>query len=252
MLLKRSLLQRLAFQDAGGLFDFGGAGDSGGGGGGLFDFFSSGDQSTGTSSQYSAPDALQTGPLSSGGGFDFMKLIPSLIPVASGLIGMFRGQGGATDKALKAQGKSTQPMAAAGNEALQAYRTGTLTPSQQASLDQYRKQANAKWQQYFANAGIPVSSAQADIENKVNLDTEAYKNQLLQQDFQNAFAATGMSTTNLTNLARQQALQDEAQRKQWEDFMAQLGKIGGDVFGGGGIFGGGGAGDQAPPGTIVD
>jgi hypothetical protein len=213
------------------LFDFfSGGGDSPApsgdpGSSGLFDFPTSGAGSD-------SGDRLQTSMPSGGGDTDWSKFIPAAITGGTGLMGLFRDQGGATDKALKAQGKATQPMQAAGNQALNAYTSGKLTQPQQAAVDQFRKQAMAKWQQYFASAGIPVSSAQADIENKVNMDTQAYANQLLQQDFQNSVAATGMSVNNLTNLARMQALQDAEQRKAFQDFMAQLGKLGGDIFGG--------------------
>lgn len=243
--------------------------DLGGGGGGLFDFLSS---NTATAPSEAPADSsalfdipfegagsganrLQTGNLTDqgGGGLggllgNFGNLLPSLLGGAGGLIGMFTGQGGATDKALKKQSQATGPLQAAGNEALEAYRTGKLTPPQQASVDQYRKAAMAKWRQYFANAGIPVSSSEADINNKVEMDTMAYANQLLQQDFNNAYQATGMSTNNLTNLARQQALEDAQQRNQWQEFMKQITKIGGDVFGGQGDNGM----PPMPPGTIYD
>lgn len=164
-----------------------------------------------------------------GGGFNPWKILPAAITGGSGLIGYLRGQGGATDKALKEMHQATAPMQAAGNQALAAYTSGTLTGPQQAKVDLFRKQALAKWRQYFANAGIPESSAMADVEAKVDMDTQAYAEQLLQQDFNNAFQATGLTTTNLTNIARQQALQDAEQRKQWEEFMRAMGQLGSDV-----------------------
>ena len=78
-----------------------------------------------------------------------------------------------------------------------------------------------------------MGTAQADINKQVELAGADYDNKVYQQNFQNAFAATGMTTSNLTNIARQQALQDQEQRQQWAEFMKELGKIGGDVFGGG-------------------
>jgi hypothetical protein len=200
--------------------------------GGMLESFGGGKSTYDTGGDMSLADRMRAG------GFDFTKYLPALIPGAAGLIGYARGQGGATDKAIGELHGVTGPMQGAGNQALNAYTSGKLTPAQQAAVDQYRKQAMAKWQQYMANAGIPVSSAQADIENKVNMDTMAYANQLLQQDFQNAYAATGMTATNLTNVARMQALQDQEQRAQWAEFMKELGKIGGDIFSGegGGIL----------------
>jgi hypothetical protein len=164
---------------------------------------------------------------SAGGGFSIGKMIPAAVGGIGGIVNMFRKD--PTDAALKKLEKSTGPMQAAGNQALGAYTSGNLTPTQQAKVDQFKQQNLAKWRQYLASAGIPESSAMADIEAKVNQDAQVYADSLLQQDFTNAYAATGLTTTNLTNVARQQALQDAEQRKQWEDFMKELGAIGGDV-----------------------
>lgn len=161
-----------------------------------------------------------------GQGFDWMKVIPAAIPAAGGIIGMLHGQGGATDKAIKQMGKATGPIQAAGNQAIGAYNSGTLTSPQQAKVDQFKRENLAKWRQYLQQAGIPEGSAMADIEAKVNTDATAYAEQLLQQDFNNAYQATGLSVNNLTNLARMQAIQDEQQRKSWQDFMAAMGNLG--------------------------
>lgn len=169
-------------------------------------------------------------PIGDTGGFSIGKMIPAAVGGIGGLVNMFRKD--PTDAALKKMEKATGPMQAAGNQALGAYTSGTLTPTQQAKVDEFKKQNLAKWRQYLASAGIPESSAMADIESKVNMDAQAYADTLLQQDFTNAYAATGLTTTNLTNVARQQALQDAEQRKAWEDFMRELGAIGGDVAGG--------------------
>ena len=173
-----------------------------------------------------APGSTFPIPAGGGGGFDISKLIPALIPAAGGLIGMFKGQGGATDKAISAMNKSTGPIQAAGNQALAGYTSGKLTPTQQAKVDEFKKQNLAKWRQYLANAGIPEGSAMADIEAKVNQDAQAYADTLLQQDFNNAYQATGLASTNLGRVAQMQALQDAEQRKQWEAFMQALGGLG--------------------------
>jgi len=163
------------------------------------------------------------------GGFDISKILPAAIGGIGNIIGLARGQGSATDKALKAQGKATQGIAAAGNQALQGYTSGQTTPSQQAALDQWEQQQLAKWRQYLASAGIPEGSAMADITAKVAQDKLVKAQQFMQQDFENAYKAAGLNTTNLSNLAQKQAIQDAEQRKAWADFMQQLAKIGGDI-----------------------
>lgn len=160
-----------------------------------------------------------------GGGFDWTKVIPALVPAAGGIIGMLRGQGGSTDAAINAMNKSTKGLQKAGNQALAAYTSGNLTGPQQAKVDAFKQANLAKWRQYLTNAGIPEGSAMADIEAKVNQDATAYAEQLLQQDFQNAYASTGLVSSNLGRVAQMQAMQDAAQRKQWEDFMKAIGGL---------------------------
>src|SRR5215831_8994774 len=155
----------------GGLLDF----FSGGGDGGDADFakapataqpapFDLGDWQTGASNP-GAPSGGMLQPFGGGkgtfdtggdggpggaGGFDWQKYLPALVSGGAGLIGYLRGQGGETDKAIKELHGTTGPMQSAGNQALNAYTSGNLTPAQQAAVDQYRKQAMAKWQQYMA------------------------------------------------------------------------------------------------------
>ena len=161
-----------------------------------------------------------------GGGVDWTKIIPAAIPAATGLIGMFTGQGNATDKAISAMNKSTRPLQKAGNQALGAYTSGTLTGPQQAKVDAFKQANLAKWRQYLANAGIPEGSAMADIEAKVNQDAAVYAEQQLQQDYKNALDATQLTSTNLGRVAQMQALQDAEQRKQWQQFMQAMGQLG--------------------------
>ncbi len=153
-------------------------------------------------------------------------------PAAAGIgsiIGLAKGKGGSTDKAIKQLGQSTQPLQNVSNQQLQAYSSGQLTPTQQASVDRFKQEQRAKWQQYLASAGIPQSSAMADIEAKISTDAQVYADKLLQQDFNNAYAGIGLSSGNLANVARMQALQDEQQRQEWAAFMKSLGQLGTDV-----------------------
>jgi hypothetical protein len=125
--------------------------------------------------------------------------------------------------------KEIGPMQGAAKQALGAYTSGQLTAPQQAKVDEFKKQQLAKWRQYLANAGIPESSAMADIEAKVDMDATAYAEQLLQQDFQNAYAGMGLTTSNLQRIAQMQAVEDANQRKQWEEFAKTLGQLGTDL-----------------------
>lgn len=164
-----------------------------------------------------------------GGGINWASLIPAAIPAATGLIGLFRGQGGAGDKALKQQYQATQPLQNAGNTALNAYSTGTLRPPDQAAIDQYKKQRMAQYQQQLAAMGIPIGSAQADIQGMVDRDALVLQQQILNNYMQQGTQATGIAASNLTNYAREQMVADQQQRQQWAQLMAELGKLGTQV-----------------------
>lgn len=161
-----------------------------------------------------------------GGGVDWTKIIPAAIPAATGLIGMFTGQGNSTDKAISAMNKSTRPLQQAGNKALQAYSTGTLLPYQQKEKDQIMNAVRAQYNQMYANMGIPVSTSAADIENMVQQAGAQYDNKVYQENFTNAYQASGLASTNLGHVAQMQALQDAEQRKQMQAFMEALGQLG--------------------------
>ena len=157
------------------------------------------------------------------------SVIGAAIPAATGLIGLFRGQGGAGDKALKQQYQATQPLQNASNAALNAYSTGTLRPPDQAAIDQYKKQRMAQYQQQLAAMGIPIGSAQADIQGMVDRDALVLQQQILNNYMTQGTQATGISASNLTNYAREQMVADQQQRQQWAQLMAELGKLGTQV-----------------------
>ena len=135
-----------------------------------------------------------------------------------GLVNMFRTS--PTEKALeKGQKLAMQNASAAsgaGNQQLQQYTQGQLSPAQQAAVDQFKKESLAKYRQYFANAGIPESTAMMDAEAKVNQDASQYAQQLLQQNYANSMQALGLANNTLA----QQAYANLAQEKEIADSQA--------------------------------
>ena len=163
------------------------------------------------------------------GGNNWASLLPAMIPAATGLLGYFTGQGGAGDKALKQYNQQIQGTQALGAGPAAAYKAGSYTPAQQAALDQYRAQRTAAYQQQLAQMGIPVGSAQADLNATVEREVLAMGQQMQQQNFQNAYQTAGLAQGGLGNYAMQQAYLDAQQRQQWAQFMAALGKLGTQV-----------------------
>jgi len=212
---------------------FGGGGSSPATGGGSFGEFPAPTTTFDAASVLSNPGTTfaPTGisaPTGGGGGqFNPWSVLPAAVSGVGSIVNLFRKN--PTDAALKELRQSTKGLEGAGSEALAAYRSGTLAPAQQARVDQFKKEQTAKWQQYFASAGIPVSSAMTDVSSKIDQDAEAFAQQLLQQDFNNAYYSIGLSNVNLANIAKMQALQDAEQRKAWEEFMKSMGSLGSDI-----------------------
>jgi hypothetical protein len=169
---------------------------------------------------------VTTTPGGGGGGFN-----PAMIgKVGSGLMGlknMFTTS--PTEKALeqsqKLQMQQAKLTGAAGKEAMQAYQTGKLTPNQQAMVDQFKKQNLAKWRQYLASAGIPESSAMADIEAKVNQDAAVYAQNLLQQDFKNATESLGLSGNTLASSSWLNLQQEKMMAESQAAAMQAIGEL---------------------------
>lgn len=141
-------------------------------------------------------------PSGGGGGIGGINDILGLVGKGTGLLSTIMALKGAfTQSPYEKLGEN---MISASNKALKAYTSGKLTTTQQAAVDQFKRQEMARWQQYLASAGIPASSAMVDIQNKIEMDAQVYANQLLEQDFKNALAA--MQAGGQVDAASQQAL----------------------------------------------
>lgn len=96
---------------------------------------------------------------------------------------------------------------------LQAAQTGKLTPSQQATVDQYVATKNASLNQEMAAAGLGTSTAAAELGSSVNEEALALGQQYLQEDFNQAFQLLGLSAQELganVNIALTQDAQNSA------------------------------------------
>lgn len=162
-----------------------------------------------------------------GGGGGFLSMIPAIGGLAMGLKNMFTTSPteAALEKGQKLQMKGAAAAGKAGRQQLSQYEQGMLSPAQQASVDKFRQEQLAKWRQYLASAGIPESSAMVDIENKVNQDVDAYKNQLLQQNFQNSMSALGLSGNTLAQAAQANILQEREIAASQAAAMKAIGEI---------------------------
>lgn len=139
-----------------------------------------------------------------GGGFDpstIVKALPAIIGGGNQLVNMFRSS--PTEKLIESGQQQMRGISKATGKAgkgqLNQYIQGRLSEPQQAAVERFKQQQRAYWNQYFAKAGIPVSSAMAEIEGKIEQDAQVYANQLLQQNFENSMKSLGLSNNSLVS-----------------------------------------------------
>lgn len=164
---------------------------------------------------------------SGGGGFNIASILPLIgaAPMAINAIrGLFQGPSSA-EQALPGMAGVSGPLRHAGAQQLKQYESGNLSPTQQAAVDRMKQEELAKWRQYLASAGIPESSAMADIENKVTQDAQVYANQLLQQNYTNALQSLGLAQNSLGQQATINFAQDAQNAQQLQQLWDEIGKI---------------------------
>jgi hypothetical protein len=178
--------------------------------------FGGGNSSTPAISGATTPPQIPVG--SGGGGFaptgnsgggimDF--LMPALLGGGSMLASKLIG--GGNDKNINKMTKNLSTNAntasGAGQAMINAASAGKLTDPQQASVDQMKREQNARSQQYLAGLGIPVSTAQVEMSNKTDQDALAFAQKLIDQSMQEGIQLTGLgnaaSTQLLTNALKQ-------------------------------------------------
>jgi hypothetical protein len=204
-----------------------------------------GPEGGGVSTPYGSPGSPASGgsgiptgsygksPVGGGSGIgDIGKVLGSLGTAGGGIMGLVNSfRDSPTEKLMAKQQKlgmqNAQATSSAGQQQLQQYSQGQLSAPQQAAVDKFKKEQIAKWNQYFAAAGIPASSAQADMMAKVDQDAAAYAQSLLQQNFQNSVSALGLSGNTLAQQSAMNLAYEKEIAKSQADAMNAIGQLGG-------------------------
>ena len=163
----------------------------------------------GSDSSSSTPAANTSQPTEKSGRGIMDILMPALLGGGSMLAS--RLIGGANDKNINKMTKNLSSNAntssGAGRAMIDAASAGKLTDPQQAAVDAMKREQNARNQQYLAQLGIPVSTAQVEMTNKVDQDALAFAQKLIDQSMQEGIQLTGLgnaaSTQLLTNALKQ-------------------------------------------------
>lgn len=95
----------------------------------------------------------------------------------------------------------------AGKALIDRATAGKLTDPQQAQVDAMKKEQNARNAQYLASLGIPVSTANTEMQNQVDANAVKMANDLINQSFDQGIKAFGLvgpaSQALITNAMKQ-------------------------------------------------
>lgn len=115
---------------------------------------------------------------------------------------------------------------------LKASQTGTLTPAQQATIDQFKRSQTATLNQEMASAGLSKSAAAAELGGSVDEEAMALGQQYLQEDFNQAFQLLGLSAQELGANVNISMVQDQQNAEALGAMASVVGTVAGGMFGG--------------------
>lgn len=137
----------------------------------------------------------------------------------------------AAAQALQPSGAVSAPLIATENQQLAQGNAGTLTPSQQAGLDQTRQDAQNQLIQQLASSGVTdfkndtrYIQGMQDINQKILAQQQQY----VQQALTNGFTAAGQAAPALQTAATEQTANDTA----YNDAVAKALEAAGSILGG--------------------
>ena len=93
---------------------------------------------------------------------------------------------------------------------INAAKAGTVTPSQQASINAWTQNAIATVKQYYAQQGLSGSSMEASAINNVMMQAQSQTQNIIQANYTQGMAMLGASNTSNVAVANANIAQDTA------------------------------------------
>lgn len=115
--------------------------------------------------------------------------------------------------------------AATAQQLMQQYRSGQLSPGQQASVDQLTQSTKNQINQYFASIGQSDSTAHAQALAQVDQQALGMKQQMLDGALQNGLSAIGVAQGPLSTVAQYQLGQDQQLSQAFSNFAGSVGNL---------------------------
>lgn len=155
-----------------------------------------------------------------GGGNPLMSLI---LGVGAPLLSRLMGDPSAG--ALKNLTKGSNVGTNVGTQLIKRASQGKLTDPQQASVDAMKAQEMARWNQYLAGLGIPVSTAMVQGQNEVDMKAQKLANDLINQSFTQGLDALKIGGSESNALLTQAMAQKKDMSQAIAEVAKQLGLI---------------------------
>lgn len=111
-------------------------------------------------------------------------------------------------KALKPVASNASLTQGVGKDLITKSQQGTITPAQQAKIENWRSQAIAQTKDFYARAGLSDSSMQQSAIDNINQQATAATENIIQQNMQQGLAALGQSDASNQALANVKFQQD--------------------------------------------
>lgn len=107
-------------------------------------------------------------------------------------------------------------------QALESYRTGTLSPVYEDLFNRWYREAEARLREELARRGFAEGSTlYREAMNRLAEEANAYRAQLLQKQLQDALTATGLSETTINELLRKWSAEAGVAGAQAQAILAQ-------------------------------
>lgn len=112
-----------------------------------------------------------------------------------------------------------------GKELINQYRSGQLSPSQQAAMAQMTQQAKNQVNQYFASINQSDSTSHMQALAQIDQQALAMQNNILQTALSQGLQSLGIATGPLNTMAQYQLGQDQNLSKAFGNFASAVGNI---------------------------
>jgi hypothetical protein len=130
-------------------------------------------------------------------------------------------------KPLTPVAQNASQLQSVGKDLINKSQQGTITPAQQAKIENWRSQAIAQTKDFYARAGLGDSSMQQSAIDNINQQATAATEQIIQQNLTQGISALGQSDASNQTLANVKFQQDSQTQTMLSNLAKAIGSSSG-------------------------